>query len=164
MGDGGPPRQTARKAQGCIRVVEGGDEPFVVVFVSQLGGGVGNRLLVEKLNELAERSQGVVTLGSFCTVFAATEILEKIRAGVNVEEIVKGAFRSVAKRILEMDTIQGAMVLTGGVVAHNPVLADLVAESFGTEAKVSPDPQYMGAFGAALFAMQHDQKGDQRCS
>jgi len=121
-------------------------------------------LPLEKLNELADRSNGEVTLGSFCTVFAATEILEKIRAGVSVEDIVKGAFRSVAKRILEMDTVRGAMVLTGGVVAHNPVLADLVAESFGTEAKVPPDPQYMGAFGAALFAMQHDEKGDPRCS
>jgi len=116
-------------------------------------------LPLEKLNELADRSNGEVTLGSFCTVFAATEILEKIRAGVSVEDIVKGAFRSVAKRILEMDTVQGAMVLTGGVVAHNPVLADLLAESFGTEANVPPDPQYIGAFGAALFAMQHDEKG-----
>jgi predicted CoA-substrate-specific enzyme activase len=110
-------------------------------------------LPLEKLNELAGRSRGEVSLGSFCTVFAATEILEKIRAGVSVEDIVKGAFRSVSKRILEMDTVQGTMVLTGGVVAHNPVLADLLAESFGTEAKVPPDPQYMGAFGAALFAM-----------
>ena len=33
------------------------------------------------LNGLAERSTQEVALGSFCTVFAATEILEKIRAG-----------------------------------------------------------------------------------
>ena len=63
------------------------------------------------------------TLGSFCTVFAATEILEKIRAGEKVEDIVKGAFRSVVKRVLEMDAIDGTLVMTGGVVAHNPVLA-----------------------------------------
>jgi predicted CoA-substrate-specific enzyme activase len=115
-------------------------------------------LPLEKLNKLAERSQGEISLGSFCTVFAATEILEKIRAGAKVEDIVKGAFRSVAKRILEMDTVHGAMVLTGGVIAHNPVLATLLAESFGTEAKVPPDPQFVGAFGAALFAMQHHEK------
>jgi activator of 2-hydroxyglutaryl-CoA dehydratase len=78
---------------------------------------------------------------------------------VKVEDIVKGAFRSVAKRILEMDTVHGAMVLSGGVIAHNPVLATLLAESFGTEAKVPPDPQFVGAFGAALFAMEHDKKG-----
>jgi len=116
-------------------------------------------LPLDKLNQLAERSANEVTLGSFCTVFAATEVLEKIRAGVKVEDIVKGAFRSVVKRIVEMDTVQGAMVLTGGVVAHNPVLAGLLAESFGQKAMVPPDAQYMGAFGAALFALEKDLKG-----
>jgi len=56
------------------------------------------------LNGLAERAAKEVTLGSFCTVFTATEILERIRAGEKVEAIIKGAFRSVVKRILEMDT------------------------------------------------------------
>ena len=79
-------------------------------------------LPVTQLNELAERSTKDVTLGSFCTVFTATEILEKIRAGERVEDIVKGAFRSVVKRIREMGAVQGALVMTGGVVAHNPTL------------------------------------------
>ena len=117
-------------------------------------------LPLSKLNQLAERSTNEVTLGSFCTVFAATEVLEKIRAGVRVEDIVKGAFRSVVKRIIEMDTVRGAMILTGGVVAHNPFLAGLLAESFGEEAMVPPDAQYTGAFGAALFALEKDLKGD----
>jgi len=111
-------------------------------------------LPIAELNRLAERSTKEVALGSFCTVFAATEILEKIRAGVAVEDIVKGAFRSVVKRIIEMDTLHGAMVVTGGVVAHNPVLVTLLGESFDTQALVPPDPQYVGAFGAALFAME----------
>jgi activator of 2-hydroxyglutaryl-CoA dehydratase len=29
---------------------------------------------------------------------------------------------------------------------------------------VPPDPQYVGAFGAALFAMDQDKKGDPPCS
>jgi len=107
---------------------------------------------ISNLNSLAERSSKEITLGSFCTVFAATEILEKIRAGEKVEDIVKGAFRSVVKRIVEMDTTDGALVMTGGVVAHNPCLATLVEESFGKEVLVPPDPQHIGAFGAALFA------------
>lgn len=120
-------------------------------------------LPLEELNQLAERSQKESPLGSFCTVFAATEVLAKIRAGVKVEDIVKGAFRSVVKRIVEMDTIQGTMVLTGGVVAHNPCMAALLGESFGTEALVPPDPQYVGAFGAAVFASEKTGEGDKRC-
>jgi len=107
-----------------------------------------------ELNALAERSTKDVSLGSFCTVFAATEILAKIRAGEQVEDIVKGAFRSVVKRIVEMDNVDGALVMTGGVVAHNPCLVELIEEAFGTPALIPPDPQYVGALGAALFAMQ----------
>ena len=106
----------------------------------------------DQLNALAQRSTKEVTLGSFCTVFAATEILEKIRHGEKVEDIVKGAFRSVAKRILEMDAVQGSLVMTGGVVAHNPYLATMIGQMFGAEVSVPPDPQFIGAFGAALFA------------
>jgi len=120
-------------------------------------------LPLSELNPLAERSTGEVTLGSFCTVFAATEVLEKIRNGAKVEDIVKGAFRSVVKRIVEMDTIDGALVMTGGVVAHNPLLAKLVEKSFQTPALLPPDPQHAGAFGAALFALQEAEKGDPPC-
>jgi predicted CoA-substrate-specific enzyme activase len=115
------------------------------------------------LNGLAERSTRDVTLGSFCTVFAATEILERIRAGEQVEDIIKGAFRSVVQRLLEMDTVDGCLVMTGGVVEHNPLLASLVGESFGTEVLVPPDPQHVGAFGAALYAMEQAAKGDEPC-
>ncbi len=111
------------------------------------------------LNGLAERSTREAPLGSFCTVFAATEILEKIRAGQRVEDIVKGAFRSVVKRVMEMDLVEGELVMTGGVVANNPIIARLAEESFGTPVQVPPEPQYMGAFGAALFALESIEKG-----
>lgn len=112
-------------------------------------------LNVADLNGLAEQSRKEVTLGSFCTVFAATEILSKIRAGDRVEDIVKGAFRSVVKRIAEMDAMDGDLVMTGGVAAHNPCLVRLVGESFGKPVLVPPDPQITGAFGAALLAMEN---------
>jgi len=120
-------------------------------------------LPLSELNGLAERSTKDVALGSFCTVFTATEILAKIRAGEKVEDIVKGAFRSVVKRIVEMDTVDGALVMTGGVVAHNPFLTKLVEESFGQQALVPPDPQHIGAFGAALFALEQAERGECRC-
>ena len=109
---------------------------------------------VSELNDLAERASRDISLGSFCTVFAATEVLEKIRAGVEVADIVRGAFNSVVKRIVEMDRVGGMLVVSGGVVAHNPFLAKLLGEAFGTEAHVAPRAQYTGAFGAALFAAE----------
>lgn len=106
------------------------------------------------LNGLAARSTKESALGSFCTVFAATEILEKIRAGERVEDIIKGAFRSVIKRVVEMDTIDGDLVMTGGVVAYNSVLPELASELFGRPVFLPPDPQLIGALGAALFARE----------
>ena len=130
-------------------------------FLEEIAHRLG--LPLAELNGLAERSTREVALGSFCTVFAATEILEKIRAGERVEDIVKGAFRSVVKRILEMDVLDGALVITGGVVAHNPYLKQLIEETFGKPALVPPDPQHVGAFGAALFALERTEKGEQPC-
>ena len=109
---------------------------------------------IEDLNELAEQSQKEVPLGSFCTVFAATEILSKIRAGEKVQDIVKGAFHSVVKRLQEMDAAHGDLVMTGGVAAHNPCLVRMFSEAYGRPVQVAPDPQLTGAFGAALMAME----------
>jgi len=119
---------------------------------------IAHRLALEisELNALAESSTEDVSLSSFCTVFAATEVLEKIRAGVAVADIVRGAFNSVVKRIVEMDRVDGLLVATGGVVAHNPFLGRLLGESFGVEAHIAPDAQYTGAFGAALFAAEQE--------
>ena len=121
---------------------------------------IAHRLDLEvwQLDELAEQSTRPVALGSFCTVFAATEVLEKIRAGEKVEDIVRGAFRSVVKRILEMDAVDGTLAATGGVVGHNPCLVRLMGEAFGKPVFVPPDSQHVGAFGAALFALE--QAGD----
>jgi activator of 2-hydroxyglutaryl-CoA dehydratase len=77
---------------------------------------------------------------------------------------VKGAFRSVVKRIMEMGTADGVLVMSGGVVAHNPYLATLVGEAFKQPVLVPPDPQYTGAFGAALFALDKIKSGDKPCS
>ncbi|KKK91408.1 hypothetical protein LCGC14_2713250, partial [marine sediment metagenome] len=44
------------------------------------------------------------------------------------------------------------------VIAHNPILVQLIEESFGKQPIVPPNPQYVGAFGAALFALQNTKK------
>jgi (R)-2-hydroxyacyl-CoA dehydratese activating ATPase len=106
------------------------------------------------LNGLAEQSTREVTLGSFCTVFAATEVLEKIRAGLRVQDIVKGAFRSVVNRVREMDVVTGSLVMTGGVAAYNPALVQLAGEAFGCAITVPPEAQFIGALGAAIYAAE----------
>jgi predicted CoA-substrate-specific enzyme activase len=110
---------------------------------------------LEEMDALARRSGHMVKLGSFCTVFSATEVLENIRRGKKVEDIVKGLFYSVIKRVLEMDSMTEKVVMTGGVVAHNPYLVEMAEELLAQSVLVPPYPQLTGALGAALYAMQN---------
>jgi len=108
---------------------------------------------LEDMDGLARQATELVELGSYCTVFSATEVLEKIRQGKKVPDIVKGLYLSVIKRLLEMDALGDTVVMSGGVVAYNPYLVKMVEERIGREVLVPDYPQYSGAFGAALFAM-----------
>ncbi|UCD63814.1 MAG: ATPase [Candidatus Zixiibacteriota bacterium] len=112
------------------------------------------RLKLDKLNELAGEATNDISIGSYCTVFTATEILARIREGARVADIVKGIFNSVIKRVIEMDPLDGPVVMTGGVVAHNPFLVTMFEKRIGRNIAVPPNPQLAGAFGAALYALE----------
>jgi len=107
---------------------------------------------MEQIDSLARQAKYVVHMGSFCTVFTKTEILAHLRRGEKVPEIVAGLIESVVKRIVEMDPLSGEVVVTGGVVAHNPILAEMLASHIGRPALILPHAQLAGAFGAALLA------------
>lgn len=111
------------------------------------------RIPTETLNELASAADGEVPLGSYCTVFSATEVLEKIKAGHPVNRIVRGLFRSVVKRVLEMDTLTDTVVISGGVIQYNPFLADMIREHSSGPVHIPPKPQIVGALGAALYSL-----------
>ncbi len=119
-------------------------------FIEEIALRLG--LPVEALNDLAAGAAEAVPLGSFCTVFAKTEILSHLRRGAPVAGIVRGAFASVVERIVEMDPLEGTVVATGGVVAHNPVIVEILAARLGREVITPAAPQFTGALGAALTA------------
>lgn len=109
---------------------------------------------LERIDELARQASHTVHMGSYCTVFTKTEILAHMRAGEKVPEIVAGLIESVVKRIVEMDPLAGEVVLTGGVVAHIPILAEMLAARVRRPVHILPDAQLAGAFGAALLAAE----------
>lgn len=112
------------------------------------------RIRIDRLDELARRAKTNITIGSYCTVFTATEILTRIRQNTDVEDIIRGLFDSVIKRAMEMDPLEGDIVMTGGVVAYNPFLVRMFEERLGRRIFVPPLPQLAGALGAALFALE----------
>ena len=107
---------------------------------------------LDQIDSLARQASHIVHMGSYCTVFTKTEILAHLRAGEKVPEIVAGLVDSVAKRIIEMDSLNGEVVVSGGVVDHIPILAEMLARHLGHPVEIMPHAQLAGAFGAALFA------------
>ena len=112
---------------------------------------------LSEMDSQAEKATDIVKLGSFCTVFSGTEVLENIRQGKHLPDIVKGIFYSIAKRVLEMDTLSENVVMTGGVVAHNRSLATMTEEMIERPVMVPQQPQLTGAIGAALYAMEDEK-------
>jgi predicted CoA-substrate-specific enzyme activase len=109
---------------------------------------------LEEMDGLARQSNDMVKLGSFCTVFSATEVLENIRQGKKLTDIVKGVFFSVINRVLEMDSFTENVVMTGGVVTYNSFLVKMTEEIIKRKILVPERPQLSGAVGAALYAME----------
>jgi predicted CoA-substrate-specific enzyme activase len=106
------------------------------------------------LDELARGATKDIVLGSFCTVFTSTEILEKIKEGESKENMVKGAFISVVKRIAEMEILEGSVILTGGVIAHNPLIGEILEKQLNVKVNIPENAQLAGAVGAALYAKE----------
>ncbi|ORJ59247.1 acyl-CoA dehydratase activase [Geothermobacter hydrogeniphilus] len=109
---------------------------------------------LQEMNNLARRATEMIKIGSYCTVFSATEVLESIRHGKPVADIIKGIFYSMIQRVLEMDSLTEKVVLCGGVVAHNPYLVEMTEEMIGRSVLLPEYPQLTGAIGAALFARE----------
>ncbi len=109
---------------------------------------------LEQLDAMARKAQKRIKIGSYCTVFSATEVLSHIRAGVSPGELARGVFESVVDRVIEMSSLTAPVVLCGGVVEYNHIIVDIFKERVSGEVILPPHPQLTGAYGAALFARE----------
>lgn len=117
-------------------------------------------LPLTQVDKLAMQSNVPTVVNSYCTVFAGTEVLERIKEGQPRADISMGLFRSIASRVLEMMSARnGAVGATGGVVAHCRAMIRALEEVFETEILLPPLPQHAGAYGAALIARESAQTG-----
>ena len=62
---------------------------------------------IETMDELAADFTEELELSSFCTVFAGTELLTLIRSGKRPADLAMAAYRSLVKRIVALDVLQG---------------------------------------------------------
>jgi predicted CoA-substrate-specific enzyme activase len=111
---------------------------------------------VERMGEEAMTTAVEVAISSTCTVFAESEIVSLIAHGTPVPEILRGLHRSLVKRLAAMVHTVGfdpPLMLSGGVV-QNRLIVQMIAEEFSQEALLPEYPQLIGAYGAALIALE----------
>lgn len=113
---------------------------------------------IEQFGHQALAAEKDITISSMCTVFAESEVTSLIARGENCQEIALGLHDSVARRVSGMikrvsAEDGGEIVFTGGV-AKNPCLKALLEQTLNRKIQVAEDPQFMGAYGAALLVME----------
>lgn len=110
---------------------------------------------INTLGALAAASHSPVTITSTCAVFAESEIIGLLAAGVLPADIAAGVQSAVARRVatLAQGRIELPLLFTGGValVAGMP---ERLAAALDCLLYLAPDPQYTGALGAALLARE----------
>lgn len=113
------------------------------------------RVPLDEIGKVALATSKEVSISSTCTVFAESEIISLIAHGVGVDAILRGLHRSLIKRIVAMVKTVGLvspLMLSGGV-AQNPAIYALLEEETHTKVILPRHPQLMGAYGAALMAL-----------
>jgi predicted CoA-substrate-specific enzyme activase len=110
-----------------------------------------------ELGNVAMQSERPVKISTTCTVFAESEVLSWLGKGKKIEDILWGVHLSIASRsvgLLRRVGIEEEISFTGGVT-KNPGVIKALEQALGAKLNISPDSHFMGALGAALFALDH---------
>ncbi|MBG7609643.1 MAG: 2-hydroxyglutaryl-CoA dehydratase [Anaerolineae bacterium] len=122
--------------------------------------GAASAALDIPLNELgptALQSDRPVRISTTCTVFAESEVLSWLGKGKKIDDILMGVHQSIAKRsigLMRRVGVEEEVTFTGGV-AKNIGMIHALEEYLDLKLNVNEDSHYMGALGAALFALDH---------
>ncbi len=114
------------------------------------------------LGQKALESQKPVRISTTCTVFAEAEVLSWLGKGKKIEDILWGVHQSIAARsfgLMRRVGIEDEITFTGGV-ALNVGMIKALEEKLEKTMNVSEESHYMGALGAAMFALDNIKAGD----
>ena len=115
---------------------------------------------IDELGPLSAQADRPATISNTCTVFAESEVISQLSAGVSAANIAAGIHNSVAKRVAGMALRLGrptALAMSGGVALNTGVVRAMERE-IGCPVQVHPLCQSAGAIGAALFAWEKQMK------
>jgi len=111
---------------------------------------------LDEIGPLSQRATRPIRIATVCTVFVESDILSYLAQGKKGEDIMAGVHLAIAKRTLSLARrvpIEPDITMTGGV-ALNIGMVRALEEVLGTKMQVSPYAHFMGAIGAAVFALE----------
>lgn len=109
-----------------------------------------------ELADLGELSLGApdeVEISSVCTVFAESEVVSLVARDEDRGAIIRGLHRAVADRVssmVRMIGLESPVLMTGGVALNRGVV-ELLERRLNEKILLPPEPQLIGALGAALI-------------
>ncbi len=110
---------------------------------------------LDELGPTALQYKKPVRISTTCTVFAESEVLSWLGKGKKIQDILWGVHQSIASRsagLLRRVGIEDEVTFTGGVT-RNIGMIRAMEQKLETKLNVSDDSHYIGALGAALFAL-----------
>ena len=119
--------------------------------------GVG----LDEIGPLALQAKVPVRLTSVCTVFVESDIMSYLAQRKTIEDILGGVHKAIATRTMSLIRrvgVENEVTFTGGV-SLNIGMVRALEEVLGESLNVSKEGHYMGALGAALFALERAQAG-----
>lgn len=152
--------------QDC-KVIRGNEKGEVTNFVmnDKCAGGTGRffelvadvlDVPLQHIGELSLESSKKIVFSSVCAVFAKTEAISLFRRGAEKSDILEGLHEAVSRRVVALMQrvgIEEDFIITGGI-AKNVGMVKKIEKKTGIRAFIPPEPQIIGALGAALFARE----------
>ncbi|MFQ5898242.1 MAG: acyl-CoA dehydratase activase [Candidatus Methylomirabilia bacterium] len=123
-------------------------------FLANAAEAIG--LSLDEIGELSLQARQPVRLSTVCTVFVESDIMAYLGQGKKVEDILGGVHSAIAARTVALVRrvgLEPEITFTGGV-ARNIGMVRALEEKLGTSLNLSPESHFMGALGAALWALE----------
>ena len=114
------------------------------------------QIRIDDLGPCAMQAERAAVISSTCTVFAESEVISQLAAGVARNEVIAGICESVAAKTASLAKrlpIRADVVMSGGV-ARNEGVRRCLEKHLEMPILHAPQAQYTGALGAALYGLK----------
>ncbi len=112
---------------------------------------------ISEVGPEALKSKEEIEITSMCTVFAESEVISLIANNKEKADIANGICRAIANKSYSLLKRVGLIpdyMMTGGV-AKNPGVVRAVEDKLKAKLYICPEPEIVGAAGAAIYALEH---------